>query len=333
MQTLASKTIRFLKPMALGLAMVLSAGSAASAQDDEITIALGDIESVETLNLMIALEHARERGLNIDLISFNSEDIANQAVVNGQADIGIGVPYAVIQKVKAPIRMFYQLATLRFFAVVDKKYETWKDLDNQEIAVHSRGSGTEAAAKYVADKNGITFKNISYVPGSEVRALALLNDNIDATFLDIANKNFVMEKAPGQFHVLPMGDLEGTDEALFARTDWLEENKDSVQILLEELLKVTQAINKDPSYVPAERERLGLLPDMPEDLEAEVLPYYQQAVEAQLFPPHGGNEQAIRSDFEFYGSAGQLEGSPEELKVEDFWYLEPLKKARETVGG
>jgi NitT/TauT family transport system substrate-binding protein len=333
MQILTDRPIRFLKGAALGLAVALSAAGAASAQDKDITIALGDIESVETLNLMIALEHARERGLNIDLIAFKSEDIANQAVVNGQADIGIGVPYAVIQKVDAPIRMFYQLATLRFFPVVDKKYATWKDLDGEEIAVHSRGSGTEAAAKYVAAENGITFKNISYVPGSEVRALALLNDNIDATFLDIANKNFVMGQAPDQFHVLPMGDLEGTDEALFARQDWLEENQETVQILLEELLKVTRSINEDPSYVQAERERLGLLPDLPEDLEAEILPYYQQAVEAQLFPPHGGNEKAIRSDFEFYGSAGQLEGSPADLKVEDFWYLAPLEKAREAVGG
>ncbi len=35
-----------------------------------------------------------------------SEDIAAQAVVSGQADIGVGTPYALIQKVKAPIRMW-----------------------------------------------------------------------------------------------------------------------------------------------------------------------------------------------------------------------------------
>jgi hypothetical protein len=31
-------------------------------------------------------------------------------------------------------------------------------------------------------------------------------------------------------------------------------------------------------------------------------------------------------------SAGQLEGSPDELKVEDFWYLEPLEDAKAKLG-
>jgi NitT/TauT family transport system substrate-binding protein len=330
MRNLSKLTFRFLMPAA----MILAVAGEAGAQDDMTArIALGDIASVETLNLLIALEHAKERGVDIELTAFKSEDIANQAVVNGQADIGVGVPYPVIQKVDAPIRMFYRLSELRFFPVVDKKYESWEDLDGEEIAVHSRGSGTEAAANIMADKHGITYKNISYVPGSEVRALALLNDSVDATFLDIANTDFVMAKAPGEFRLLPMGDLEGTDEALFARTDWLDENQETVQILIEELLKVTHAINEDPSYVAAERERLGLLADLPEDLAAEIQPYFEQAVEAQLFPKNGGSAEGVKADFDFYTSAGQLEGAPEELKVEDFWYLEPLEKAQAAVGG
>ncbi|WP_425450318.1 ABC transporter substrate-binding protein [Virgifigura deserti] len=330
MRNLSKLTFQFLMPAA----MILAVAGEAGAQDDMTArIALGDIASVETLNLLIALEHAKERGVDIELTAFKSEDIANQAVVNGQADIGVGVPYPVIQKVDAPIRMFYRLSELRFFPVVDKKYESWEDLDGEEIAVHSRGSGTEAAANIMADKHGITYKNISYVPGSEVRALALLNDSVDATFLDIANTDFVMAKAPGEFHLLPMGDLEGTDEALFARTDWLDENQETVQILIEELLKVTRAINEDPGYVAAERERLGLLADLPEDLAAEIQPYFEQAVEAQLFPQNGGSAEGVKADFDFYTAAGQLEGSPEELKVEDFWYLEPLEKAQAAVGG
>ena len=31
--------------------------------------------------------------------------------------------------------------------------------------------------------------------------------------------------------------------------------------------------------------------------------------------------------------AGQLEGSPAEMKVEDFWELGPLQRAREKLGG
>jgi TRAP-type uncharacterized transport system substrate-binding protein len=59
-------------------------------------------------------------------------------------------------------------------------YKSWKDLDGQEIAVHARGSGTEAIVNLVAKQQGIKFKNISYVPGSQVRALGLLKGNIKA---------------------------------------------------------------------------------------------------------------------------------------------------------
>jgi NitT/TauT family transport system substrate-binding protein len=52
-----------------------------------------------------------------------------------------------------------------------------------------------------------------------------------------------------------------------------------------------------------------------------------------MFPNDGGGEQAARSDFGFYGKAGQLEGSADELSIEDFWYLEPLEKARAAVQG
>ena len=84
------------------------------AQDKQVRIGLGDIATVETLNLLIALERAKERGLDVEFTAFKDEDIAAQAVVNGQVDVGIGTPYALIQKVQAPIRVFYQLSTLKF---------------------------------------------------------------------------------------------------------------------------------------------------------------------------------------------------------------------------
>jgi len=47
---------------------------------------------------------------------------------------------------------------------------------------------------------------------------------------------------------------------------------------------------------------------------------------------HGGGAEAVRADFEFFGSAGSIEGSPDQLKSEDFWYLEPLNRALDKLG-
>ena len=138
--------------------LVIGAALAASnaAEAAKVRVVYGDIASVESLHLLAAFERAKENGVDIEMTYLKSEDIAAQAVVGGQADIGVGGPYALVQKVKAPIRMFMQLSTLRFYPAVNGEfYKTWKDLNGQEVAVHSRGSGTEAIMKLMEQREGI----------------------------------------------------------------------------------------------------------------------------------------------------------------------------------
>jgi len=321
----------------LGAALVLAFGIAAangvSAAEGKIRIALGDIESVELLHFLIALERAREKGIDIEVSSLKEEDIAAQAVVSGEADVGVGTPYALVQKVKAPIRMFFQMSALRFYPVVNTEfYKEWKDLDGQEIAVHSRGSGTEAIVKLMAQRHGIEFSNISYVPGSEVRAGAMLQGTIKATIVDAANRRLIMEKGGEKFAVLPMEGVDASDEVLYANTEFLAANAEAVDVLIEALLTTLREINANPAAVVDLREKYNLLPELPADLEAEIGPYYEEAVAAKAFSLNGGGEEAVKTDFEFYGLAGQLEGDPASLKVEDFWDFGPLNKALDRVG-
>lgn len=318
--------------VALAVLLIGVISSDVSAQTKtKLRYALGDIVSVDDLPLVIALERAKERGVEVEITAFKSEDLATQAVINGQADIGQGTPYAVVQKVGVPVRYFYQLSTLQFFPVVNKEfYKGWKDLDNQEMVVHSRGSGTEAIVKVVAKEQGINYKNISYVPGSDVRALGLLKGNIKATILDSTNKNFVMKEAPDKFLILPLGQIKASDECLFATKEFLEKNQAAVAVLVEELLKAARDINANPQFAVEERKKRGLLKDLPAKLEAELLPYYQQAVANGILPVDGGGERAAKTDLEFFTLSGQLKG--ENLKIEDFWYLTPLKNALAKAG-
>ena len=165
-----------------------SVASAAAIAGD-MRIAFGDLPGIESIQTLAAIERAKERGVNVELIILNDEDLAAQAIVGGQADVGIGAPYTLIQKAGVPIRMFAQISTLRFFPVVNSEfYKTWKDLDGQEIAVQARGSGTEAVMLLMAKNHGITYGNVSYVPGSEVRRNALLQGTIKASIVDAANR-------------------------------------------------------------------------------------------------------------------------------------------------
>lgn len=320
----------------VGLAVVLLAClfvglPADGAQRTKIRYALGDVITTDDLQLLIAAERAKARGVDLEVTAFKTEELATQAVLNGQADVGQGTPYAAIQKVNVPVRFFYQLYALQFFPMVNKEfYKSWKDLDGQEIAVHARGSGTEAIMMLMAKEHGIKYKNVSYVPGSEVRAIGLLRGTLKATILDANGRNVVLKEAPDKFLILPMGQVKASDEALFATKDFLDKNREAVTILVEELLRVSREINARPASVAEERKTLGLLKDLPAKLEADITPYFAEAAKNSIIPNDGGAALAAKNDLEFFKLSGALKG--DDLKADDFWDLAPLNAALAKLG-
>jgi NitT/TauT family transport system substrate-binding protein len=316
----------------LACALALLAAPA-MAQGKKIRIAFGDSPAVESLHMLAAFELAKEKGLDLEVSFLKSEDIASQAVVGGQADIGVGTPYALIQKVKTPVRLFVQLSKLRFYPIVSTAdYKSWKDLDGKEFAVHSRGSGTEAIVKLMAAKHGIKFSNISYIPGSEVRAGALLQGTVKATIVDAANRRMLMDKAPGKFTVLPLEGVSASDEALFATEEFLKRESAAVETLIESILTVWREVAANPERVGELRAKYKLMQDMPAEMQKEILPYFQEFVEAGAMPLNGGGEAAVKEDLAFFALSGQLQGDAASLKVEDFWNFQPLQKVLAKVG-
>lgn len=311
------------------VAAAIAAAAPAWAQDETLSVAMGDIASVESLNLLIAMERAEERGVPMELTYFNSEDVAVQAVLGGQADIGVGAPYAFIQNSDAPLRMFYRMSTLLFFPVVNSEvYSSWEDLDGEEVTVHSRGSGTEALMRLMEQVHDIEYSNISYVPGSEVRAGAMLQGTVNASIVDAANFRLLQQEGGDTFMRLPLDGVNATDEALYASTEVLESRADDIRIFVEELLRTWKDINEDPSIVGELREKYDLLPDLPEETAAEAVPYYEEAVENGVYPTDGGAPSDVRDDIAFLAAAGQVEGDADSIDPERFWTFGPLEAAR-----
>jgi NitT/TauT family transport system substrate-binding protein len=290
----------------------LSAGGAAAQGKGSMHVAFGDIPGADMLNFMTAVARAEKRGVEVKVSFLQSEDIASQAVVSGQADIGVGTPY-------------FPIVNTEFF-------KEWKDLDGTEMFVHSRGSGTEAIMNLMAKKNGISYSSVSYLPGSAVRAGAMLQGRIKATIVDAERRTMLMEKGEGKFALLPMPEIDASDEALYANVEWLEKESEAVNILLEELIFVWREVNMKPGYISKARTEYNLLPDMPAEDVADIDPYYAEAVSTGSFDNNGGGVKAVEGDFEFYGFAGTLKGDLSALKVDDFWYMDPLNKALNKIG-
>jgi NitT/TauT family transport system substrate-binding protein len=326
-----------LKSLALAgsaaIALCLAAPLSAQAQDAEpVHIALADLPEVETLFFLVGLEKAKEKGLEAEITFFAGEDLAIQAILAGQADVGLGSPYSVIQNANVPVRLFYQVSRIIFFPVATTDIKSWQDMEGESMTFHQRGGPLEALAAIKAEREGITLGTPNFVPGSENRVVALQQGHIKAALIDLLNKNMIIEESPDKFHVLPWVEEVITDEALFARQDWLEENQEQVSLLVTSLLESAQELCANPESIVEAREKYNLLPDLPQELADQLGDYYAEAIEAGVYSCNGGTEEAAATDIQILEMSGQLKGTPEELAVENFWHLEPLQTAKAELG-
>ncbi len=313
-----------LKMVMLPIVFVISV---TTAQGETIKIALAETPSDELAAFFVALDRAKANGLDYEWTAFSDEELAIQAVLSGQMDIGFGTPYAAMQRSKAPLRIIFQLSKLKFFPVTTKKYSSLEDLDGEPILLHSRGGGTDSIANVIEDKVGITFGDRSYVPGSANRVVALVAGQADATIIDLSNKNKVVRQHGDKFNVLPMFDVEASDEALFANLDWIMENEEQVQIFVNALLSVWQEMNADPTVISQETDPDGPIGQLPQEILDNLDNFYTEAAAGGLYDANGGGRKAAMADMEWYSQAGQLEGDVSTLNIEDFWYLAPLDEA------
>ncbi len=315
----------FLKTMVTAAVVAVVATTASA---EKIRIALAETPSDELAAFFVALDRAKANGLDYEWTAFSDEELAIQAVLSGQMDIGFGTPYSAMQRSKAPIRIIFQLSKLKFFPVTTKKYSALEDLDGEPILLHSRGGGTDSIANVIEERVGIKFGERSYVPGSSNRVAALLGGQAEATIIDLSNKNKLMRTSASEnFNVLEMFEVDASDEALFGNLDWIQANEEDVDIFVKALLSVWQDMAKDPTIISRETNPDGPIGQLPPEILAELDGFYADAVEGGLYDPNGGGRKAAMADMEWYSAAGQLEGDASTLNIEDFWYLKPLDDA------
>ncbi len=322
MGLLSSRMARIATAVSIAVGLSFSA-----AQAETLRIALAEPPSDETAAFFVALERAKANGLDFEYTAFSDEELAIQAVLSGQMDIGFGTPYAAMQRSRAPIRIIFQVSKLKFFPVTTMEYNSLADLDGAPILLHARGGGTDAIANVIEAREGITLGERSYVPGSSNRVVAMLAGRATATIINLSNKNKIIAEAGDQFQVLPMFDVEASDEALFANLDWIQENEDDVNKLVEALYTTWRDMNADPTIISAETDPDGPIGQLPAEILDTLDDFYAESIAGGIYDADGGGRKAAMADMEWYHAAGQLEGDFADLKIEDFWYLAPLERA------
>lgn len=308
--------------------LVIATGMMVStAYAEKIRIALAEPPSDETAAFFVALERAKANGLDYEWTAFADEELAIQAVLSGDMDIAFGTPYAAMQRSKAPLRIIFQLSRLVFFPVTTKEFAKLEDLNGQPIMLHSRGGGTDSIANVIEQRAGIKFGDRSYVPGSNNRVVAMIAGQAKATILDLSNKNKIVAQAGDKFHALPMFEVKASDEAIFANMNFITANEKAVNIFVDALHSTWTDMVKDPTIIRKETKADGPIGQLPPEVLEGLDGFYKDAVEGGLYDPNGGGREAAKADMEWYTGAGQLEGDPAKLNIDDFWYFAPLDAA------
>jgi NitT/TauT family transport system substrate-binding protein len=285
---------------------------------------MGDIPS------LLAWEQLKKQGIEVVPTFFPKTDLAVQAVVAGEADIGSAAGIAVVKAVESGmnIRVIAEQVRNEWQLVTPVSLKEPKQLDGKRVGYHAPITVTEALVKWMAQHYKIT-PNWMIIPGSDVRSEALMRGQLDATPAEIGDVLNILNAKPGQFHVMisyakTFPQLIGS--MYFARADYVQKNGPLVESVLEAILRAHRNTEERPALV--KENALRLLPETkPELVDATAATYR----ELRIWDVNGGADQK-RGDasIKFFEEAGLLK--KDAVSFKQAFDIGPLDRVLKKVG-
>lgn len=285
---------------------------------------MGDIPS------LLAWEQLKAQGVEVTPKFFPKTDLAVQAVVAGEAEIGSAAGIAVVKAVESGmnLRIIGEQVRNEWQLVAPVSIKDAKQLDGKRVGYHAPITVTEALVKWMAKHYKIN-PTWMIVPGSDVRAEALMRGQLDATPAEIGDVLNILKAKPGQFHVLIsyakiFPQLIGS--MYFARTDYLQKNGPVVESVLEAILKAHRSVEAQPALV--KENALRLLPETkPELIEATAAAYK----ELRIWDINGGaDKERGEASIKFFEEAGLLKRGV--VTFQQAFDTAPLDRALKKIG-
>src|SRR5262249_43158774 len=242
-----------------------------------LEIKLGHPSTISMYDMPAVLTNERlnKNGWNVKSVEFTRTDLNVQALAQGT------IQFANSQ-VMDPVRANQKGAKLVFvmennggeFLMIGKnEIKDCKDTDGKRFAIHGEAATTSLAAKLWLLNDCKVNPKIMVIPGGENRIVALQNNQIDATIVQLGDWLNVDDQAPGKYHVIKPGNLFNISGASFwSNTDWLRKNEDLAIAYIAELLKTFRMVHSDPKIL--EPVVAKSLPDMPKNIVAPAIKAY-----------------------------------------------------------
>jgi NitT/TauT family transport system substrate-binding protein len=300
-----TQSIGKLTVLVLALALAALSGGVAQAQK-KVRFAYPSSADMGDVPSLLAWEQLKKQGIEIVPMFFPKTDLAVQAVVAGEADIGTAAGIAVVKAVESgmKLKIIGEQVRNEWQLVTPVSIKDAKQLDGKRVGYHAPITVTEALVKWMAQYYKIT-PNWMIVPGSDVRAEALMRGQLDATPAEIADVLNILSAKPGQFHVLIsyakiFPQLIGS--MYFSRADYLQKENATVDSVMEAVLRAYRTAEERPAMI--KENALRLLPETKPQLIDAIAASYK---ELRIWDINGGaGKDRGDASIKFFEDAGLM---------------------------
>ncbi len=249
----------------VGVLVCVLAAMPVTARQNRLAVGFGGVKQVNHTATLVAMDRLRDRGYDTQPVFIPQTQLTIPAVMRGDIDFGLPDPIsaatAILQGAPIAIVGAYAMPGLgQWVLVAPTAFTSPKQLARKRIAVHSLSSVSNMVVQFAIKKYAINNAQVLVIPGSVARAQALLQGQIDATSVFIADAIRLDMLAPGRFHILlDFKDMPVHDSVFVARRDWLATHQDETEDLLRSLIETHRRMAAGPEWGVA--RALNLFPD------------------------------------------------------------------------
>ena len=306
----------------LGLSAARAAEVEVLKPKGNLEIKLGHPSSISLYDLPAVLTHERlnGNGWNVKSVEFTRTDLNVQALAQGTIQIAnsqVMDPVRASQK-GAKLAFLMENNGGEFVMIAKKEIKDCKETDGKRFAIHGEASTTSLAVKLWLLNDCKVKPNIMVIPGGENRIVAIQNNQIDATLVQLGDWLNLDARAPGRYHIIKTGNLFNISGASFwANVDWLRKNEEVATAYLAELLKTFRMVHANPKLL--EPVVAKHLPDMPKNIIAPAIKAYLEIVRA--WPQNGGDTSILDDTVKFFTDNGELKTAVNTKELVDSKFL------------
>lgn len=273
-------------------------------------------------------ERLNKAGWNVKSVEFIRTDLNSQALAQGTVQMAISQildPLRAIQK-GGKVVFLMENNGGEFVMIAKKELKNCKAIDGKRFAIHGETSTISLAVKIWLLNECKIKPTIVIIPGGENRVVALQNNQIDATLVQMGDWLNLDAQAPEKYHVVETGGLFNISGAsLWANAAWLAKNEEVATAYVVEMLKTFRMVHANPKSMEA--AVLKYVPDTPKKVVAPAIKAYLEIVRA--WPPNGGDTTMLEDTIKFFTERNELKPGMEAKQIVN---PKVLESALKTIG-